>query len=205
MSPSEPAARVVGLVLAAGEGSRLGMPKALVTAADGTPWLVRAIETLGSGGAAAVYAVVGAAADRVRGLAPAGVTVVDAVDWAEGMGASLRAGIGALVASESAADAVVVLLVDTPGVGPEVVGRLVDRAAPDALARATYDGRPGHPALIGRNHWPGVIESAHGDRGAREYLSAHGVVDVECADIADGADIDTRDALEAWRRGDQPT
>jgi CTP:molybdopterin cytidylyltransferase MocA len=205
MSPAEPAPRVVGLVLAAGEGSRLGMPKALVTASDGTPWLVRVIDTLMVGGAASVYAVVGAASDRVREVAPAGVTVVEAVDWAEGMGASLRTGLRAVIGAEPAADAAIVLLVDTPGVGPQVVSRMIGRAAPDALARATYDGAPGHPVLIGRDHWAGVVASARGDRGARDYLSAHGVVDVECGDLADGADIDTPDALEAWRRRGQPT
>jgi CTP:molybdopterin cytidylyltransferase MocA len=197
--------RVVGLVLAAGEGSRLGIPKALVAGPDGTAWVVRAIETLVAGGADPVYVVVGAAADRVRERVPAGVNVVDAVEWAEGMGASLRAGVGAIAASESAADAIVVLLVDTPGVGPEVVGRLVGRATADTLFRATYDGRPGHPVLIGRHHWAGVMESATGDRGARDYLTHHGVVDVECGDMADGTDIDTPEALDEWRRREQPT
>jgi nicotine blue oxidoreductase len=205
MISAEPAPRVVGLVLAAGEGSRLGTPKALVTDADGVSWLVRAIETLAVGGTAAVYAVVGAASERVRELAPAAVTVVEAVDWAEGMGASLRTGLSAVVDAEPAADAALVLLVDTPGVGPEVVRRMIERAAPDALARATYDGVPGHPVLIGSDHWAGVIESARGDRGARAYLSTHGVVDVECGDMADGTDIDTPDALEAWQRRGQPT
>jgi CTP:molybdopterin cytidylyltransferase MocA len=206
MSSAEGAAPpVVGLVLAAGEGSRLGIPKALVAGPDGTAWVVRAIETLVAGGADPVYVVVGAAADRVRERAPAGVNVVDAVEWAEGMGASLRAGVGAIAASESAADAIVVLLVDTPGVGPEAVRRLVGRASADTLSRATYDGRPGHPVLIGRNHWAGVMESARGDRGARDYLTQHGVVDVECGDMADGTDIDTPEALDEWRRRDQPT
>jgi CTP:molybdopterin cytidylyltransferase MocA len=205
MSSAERASRVLGLVLAAGEGSRLGMPKALVTDDDGVSWLVRAIETLTAGGTAAAYAVVGAASDRVRELAPAGVTVVEAVDWSEGMGASLRTGLSAVVDAELSADAALVLLVDTPGVGSGVVRRMIDRAAPDALARATYNGVPGHPVLIGRDHWAGVIESAGGDRGARDYLSAHGVVDVECGDLADGTDIDTPDALEAWQRRGQPT
>jgi CTP:molybdopterin cytidylyltransferase MocA len=115
------------------------------------------------------------------------------------MGASLRAGLSALAAAQPSATAAVVLLVDTPGVGPDVVRRLVDRASPDALARATYDGSPGHPVLLGRDHWAGVTAAASGDRGARDYLREHGAVDVECADIADGTDIDTPAALDAWR------
>jgi CTP:molybdopterin cytidylyltransferase MocA len=197
-------ASVVGLVLAAGEGSRLGGPKALVAGDDGVPWLARAAGVLAVGGAAPVYAVVGADADAVRDAAPPGVRTIEATDWREGMGASLRAGLGALATRQPEAAAVVVLLVDTPGVGAEVVARLVGRAAPEVLVRATYDGRPGHPVVIGRDHWAGVITSASGDRGARDYLLDHGVVDVECADIADGSDIDTPEALAGWLRGDQP-
>ena len=60
----------------------------------------------------------------------------------------------------------------------------------DTLARATYDGTPGHPVLIGRDHWAGVIESATGDQGARSYLGRHEVVLVECGDLASGRDVD---------------
>jgi CTP:molybdopterin cytidylyltransferase MocA len=68
------------------------------------------------------------------------------------------------------------------------------RAAPGAasLVRATYDGRPGHPVAIGRDHWELVAASVHGDSGANRYLSTQGAVAVECADLWDGADIDTR-------------
>lgn len=96
------------------------------------------------------------------------------------MSASLRAGLGA--AGE--AYAALVHLVDLPDVGPEVVHRLIHDASPDALARAVYGGRPGHPVLIGRDHWDGVMQDAVGDRGARDYLDAHGVLDVDCGDLA---------------------
>jgi len=75
-----------------------------------------------------------------------------------------------------------------------VVDRLVrhvgDTGA-NTLARAAYDGRPGHPVLLGRRHWAGVIEHARGDEGARGYLRGRSVTVVECADIGDGTDIDT--------------
>ena len=65
-------------------------------------------------------------------------------------------------------------------------------AAPEALARATYDGAPGHPVLLGRDHWPGVTALAEGDVGARRYLAAHPdlVTQVPCEDVADGTDLD---------------
>ncbi len=85
------------------------------------------------------------------------------------------------------------LLVDLPDVGAAVVDRVVSAAAgPASLARAAYDGVPGHPVLLGRDHWAEVARTARGDRGARDHLARHGdaVRLVECGDLATGADVD---------------
>ncbi len=186
-------ARVVGLVLAAGAGRRMGGPKALVD-----DWLPRSVAVLREGGCAEVTVVLGASAPEAAALIP-GVPVVVAQDWAEGMGASLRAGLQELSdrldgpgrLDGLGADAVLVSLVDLPDVGPDVVRRLLDRPLErDTLARATYDGRPGHPVLIGADHVAGIIASATGDRGARDYLAAHPHDEVECGDLATGVDVD---------------
>jgi CTP:molybdopterin cytidylyltransferase MocA len=190
---------VVGVVLAAGEGSRIGMPKALIVGPDGMPWAARTADALSSGGVERVYVVVGAGADEIRPALPSFVRVVEADDWREGMGASLRAGLTAIADHESSADAAIVLLVDTPGVGVDAVRAIAAYAAPDVVVRATYRGTPGHPVLFGREHWRGVLESARGDQGAREYIARHGCIEVELGDSAAGDDIDTLAALDAWR------
>ena len=175
---------VAGLLLAAGAGRRMGMPKALVD-----DWLVRSIEVLREGGCGDVLVVLGAAADEARALLPADQRVVVAEDWGEGMGASLRVGLAALGPD---AEAAVVHLVDLPDVGADVVARVVSTGSPAGLARAAYAGVPGHPVLIGRDHWAGVIEAAVGDQGARGYLKTHDVRLVECGDLAGGNDVDRR-------------
>ena len=116
-----------------------------------------------------------------------------AAEWAQGMGASLRAGLQAV--RETAADAVLVALVDTPGLNAAAVARVLGARAPTGraqtvLAQACYDGRPGHPVMIGRSHWDGVVAAAEGDRGARDYLASRAVHLVECGDVADGDDVD---------------
>ncbi len=175
---------VHGLLLAAGAGRRMGRPKALVEG-----WLADAVGVLERGGCAGCTVVLGAAHDEARALVPSGAGVVVADDWADGMGASLRAGLAVVPDVE----AVLVHLVDLPDVTAGVVVRVLAAAAgPDTLARAAYDGTPGHPVLLGRAHWAGVSESARGDRGARDYLATHDVVLVECGDLATGADIDHR-------------
>jgi CTP:molybdopterin cytidylyltransferase MocA len=93
-----------------------------------------------------------------------------------------------------------VLPVDTPGVTADAVRRLAALAAPDALARAAFHGEPGHPVLIGRAHWAGVLETSTGDAGARDYLRAHDVLNVPCEDIADGADVDRVQDLDHWAK-----
>lgn len=184
--------QVLGLLLAAGAGRRMGMPKAVVRDEAGVPFVVHAIDVLRNGGCADVTVVVGAAVGEVRALAEQrGVRIVHAEDWADGMGTSLR--VGLLDALEGEAICALVSLVDLPDVGPAVVHRLLERLPRDstALGRASYDGVPGHPVLLGRDHWADVVESARGDRGARDYLAAHPPALVECGDLATGRDVDS--------------
>ena len=186
-----------GLLLAAGAGRRMGLPKALVEL-DGEPLVRRALRTLVEGGAVPVVVVLGARAHDVRAVLPADVAAVEAIDWRDGMGASLRAGLAALENTD--ATAAVVHLVDLPGVPAAVVSRLIAAARRDVLARAAYRGRPGHPVLLGRAHWPGVRNAAVGDAGARGYLAGRpDVVLVECADLADPDDVDTPEQLAEYR------
>ncbi len=180
---------VVGLLLAAGAGRRFGGPKALAREPDGTSWLLRSVQALRP--CAEIVVVLGAAAEQAAALLPMSVSRIRADDWAEGMGASLRAGLLALTPTDH--DVALVSLVDLPDVDAAVVARLVAAATgPDVLARAAYDGVPGHPVLLGRDHWAGVVETSTGDRGARDYLASHEVTLVECGDLATGADVDAR-------------
>jgi CTP:molybdopterin cytidylyltransferase MocA len=185
---------VHGLLLAAGAGRRMGTPKALVRDPDGTSWLRRAVAVLRAAGCEPVTVVLGAQAeDALPLLADTGATAVVAADWDHGMSASLRAGL--LAVDVTGADAVVVTLVDLPDVGEEVVRRvLADPPTPATLRRAAYAGRPGHPVVLGRDHWAGVLEESDGDRGARGYLASREVELVECGDLASGADVDSRPA-----------
>lgn len=182
---------IAGLLLAAGAGRRYGMPKALV---ENGAWLRGAVAALTEGGCDPVLVVLGAAADQVAPLVPEGVATVLAADWAEGMGASLRAGLAGLAdRAGPQVRAAVVHLVDLPDVDASVVGRLVRLAGagPSVVARAVFDGRQGHPVVLGREHWAAVIAAAAGDRGARDWLAARSdLALVDCSDLAGGVDVD---------------
>jgi CTP:molybdopterin cytidylyltransferase MocA len=178
----------------------MGRPKALV-ALGGEPLVRRAVRVLADGGCTPLVVVLGAAADEVEPLLPAGTRAVVADDWSEGMGASLRAGLAAVERLDPMPDAVLVHLVDLPGITATTVARLVARAGPDALVRAAYDARPAHPVLLGRAHWAGVRAAATGDSGARGYLGGHPDLElVECGDLSVPDDVDTPEQLARFDR-----
>jgi CTP:molybdopterin cytidylyltransferase MocA len=194
-----------GLLLAGGAGLRMGTPKALLLDLDGRPRLVRAVDDLVAAGCGSVTVVLGAAADEAQPLlGDRDVRVVVATDWAEGMGASLRSGLRALDADQ--APAALVMLVDLPDVGPPVLRRVVDAwrtggGRPDALLRATYAGQPGHPVLLGRDHWAALAGSVAGDTGAQPYLRSRSVQEVSCDDLATGRDLDRPEDLPGAAQG----
>lgn len=201
---------VAGLLLAGGAGRRMGEPKALVRF-RGVRLVTLAVRALYDGGCLPVTVVLGARADDVEaalrdsGL-PADVETVVADGWDEGMGASLRCGLEAVRLLRPAPDAVLVHLVDLPGVTAEAIRRTAgDGTDPSVLRRAAYDGRPGHPVVIGRDHWDAVAAAASGDEGARSYLGGNPAVElVECGDLAAPDDVDTPEQLARLAEGSGP-
>ncbi|CAN5715711.1 nucleotidyltransferase family protein [soil metagenome] len=175
---------VAGLLLAAGAGTRLGRPKALVEL-DGQRLVDRGVQLLRAGGCDPVIVVLGAAATAVPDA-----EVVHNPDWHSGMGSSLRVGLSALPDDTTA---VVVHLVDMPDVTAAAVGRLlIAHGAGAEVAVATYGGRRGNPVLLARSTWPEVARLAEGDVGARPYLAAHAdiVVAAACDDVGGSRDVD---------------
>ena len=133
--------------------------------------------------------VLGARADQIRAAADlGGAEIVVCAGWAEGLSASVRCGL----AAAGHADEVVILLADQPFISPAAIARV--RAAQGPAARAVYAGNPGHPVVLRR----ALLERARelqGDRGFRDLLAD--ATGVECGDVADPRDIDTRADLDS--------
>ena len=185
--------RVAGVLLAAGQGSRFGRPKALVEL-DGQTLAERGIGMLRAGGADPVLIVTGAAEVELSPDHRARTVYND--QWRTGMGSSLRAALRALTDPDVGLEvgAAVVALADQPLVGPEAVTRLIAAYRGGAtVAVAVYEGKPRNPVLLAREHWPEVIETATGDQGARAFLRTHPDLAtlVECGDTGRPDDIDT--------------
>lgn len=178
------------MLLAAGEGRRLGRPKALVSI-GGRTLVERGVELLRDGGTDPVVVVTGAVSVSLPGV----VTVYNP-DWQTGMGSSLRTGLATLPVDS---DAVVVALVDQPLIGAETVSRLISAFLDEpGLIAAGYYGQRRNPVLIPRRYWADIAAAAEADLGARGFLQAHGdlVTVVECGDIGRPDDLDTEEDLK---------
>ena len=186
-SGDAPGAKVMGAVLAAGAGSRYGKPKILAHDGD---WLELAVAALRDGGCDEVVVAMGAAIVEP----PRGASALIVEDWSKGVGHSVAAVLGEALA-RSGTYSVLLHTVDTPDVGRAVVSRVLDAAGhrADALVRAVFDGRPGHPVYLGADHLRPAVEVIGGDVGAQPYLRGHEVREVECSDLASGIDIDVPD------------
>lgn len=167
----------IGLLLAAGAGKRYGMPKILVPG-----WLEHGVAALQDGGCVSVHVVTGAA----RPPLPNGASEIYCDIWDRGIGASLHRGLSHI---GDEPERVIIHLIDYPDIGSAVVTRLLQSSG-DQLARAVFDGRPGHPVNVPRGHLSPLIRSLKDEDGAGPYLHRHSVVAVECGDLANGQDVD---------------
>jgi molybdenum cofactor cytidylyltransferase len=189
--------RVGVVLLAAGRGSRFGDdgPKTLARLGR-RPLVTHAVAAASMSGLRPLVVVVGCQAADVASAAGTLAEIVENPEWESGMATSLRAGL-ATVLPDPTVTAVAVALADQPRIGAEAYRRLAAAHREGAeLAVATYDGKRGHPVLIGRAHFDEAMHMT-GDEGARSLLATHDVVEVPCDGTGDAADVDTPADLAA--------
>jgi molybdenum cofactor cytidylyltransferase len=172
--PSVPPLRFGAVILAAGASTRMGEPKQLLLI-KGRPLVVHATEAALASAAWPVVVVLGANAGAIRPvLARLPVLIAENPAWAEGMAASIRAGVTTLQQFSRALDAAVVALCDQPGFSADVIHRLVaaQRASGRSIVAAHYGGRNAAPALFLRHHFS-TLAALTGEEGARHLLNGN--------------------------------
>lgn len=191
---------VAAVVLAAGRSRRMAPHnKLLIAGQNGKPMIARVVDNVLSSAARPILVVTGHQAEEIeRVLGGRPVRIVNAPDYAQGLSASLKAGIEAV--PPECAGAIVCL-----GDMPLVTGRMIDRllAAYDpeegrAIVLPNFRGKQGNPMLWDRRFFQEIM-AISGDVGARFLLSKHMevVAEVEMGDDAVLRDIDTPEALAA--------
>ena len=190
---------LAALVLAAGESRRMGDANKLTIPVDGTPMVARVVDALQQSRAQRVIVVTGHEPERIQdALSDRNVELVHNPDYAEGIGASVRAGVAALGED---VDGALVALADMPWVSTEVINLLIDAFTSDpelSIFIPMFGGKRGNPVLWGAQHFPELLALA-GDVGGKALFRRHAgaicYVDVESASV--NIDVDTQDALQA--------
>jgi CTP:molybdopterin cytidylyltransferase MocA len=185
---------ICGLILAAGAGTRFGEEPKQLAQLEGRPLLDHAIAAQCAVAELERIAVVlGAFAEQILERVDfKRAEPVICERWHEGQAASLRRGIEYLT-DGYAVSRVIVTLGDQPRMTPEVIARFVGEPPG---TRAVYDGRPGHPVVLGPVQMR-AIARLRGDQGAREVLQGGGTV--ECGSSGTSRDVDTPEDMEAIR------
>jgi molybdenum cofactor cytidylyltransferase len=163
--------RTAAVVLAAGGSSRFGSPKQLARW-GGKTFLERAVDVALASQARPVIVVLGAEVEQSQAMLagrPVEIIINDA--WAEGQSTSMKAGLAALPANVSGA---LFMLIDLPGVMPDIVDALIQRywqtLAP--IVWPEFEGKRGNPVLFDRALFP-KLKQISGDTGGRPVLLAH--------------------------------
>lgn len=191
------AARVAGVVPAAGSSLRMGRPKALLDA-GGRSFVAAVVGSLVGGGCDPVVVVTGVGQHDVRRRAEAaGAVVLQNPAPGEGPITSLRLALAAL---GTAVDGVALLPVDHPAVRPETVADLLAAfiAAGTPLLLPTLNGRRGHPTFFHRRLFAELLDPGL-EGGARAVVHRHleEATLMEVLDSGTLADIDTPEAYRA--------
>jgi len=191
--------RIAALVLAAGRSRRMApLNKLMVADRAGRAMIARVAENALASRARPVLVVTGHERERVEeALSGRPVLMTHADAYAEGLSASLKAGIAALPDDVEGA---LVMLGDMPLVSPAVLDRLLAAFDPEegrAIVQPTFRGKQGNPVLWGREFF-GEILGITGDVGARHLTGRHAdrLVEVEVADDGVLRDFDTADTLK---------
>ncbi len=190
---------ISGIILAGGGSARLGTPKQLLEL-DGRPLLQHVVDAAEQAGLDEVIIVLGHEANHVSAalrLPPTARVVVNP-RYLEGQSTSLRAGLDA---TDPASTAAVVLLGDQPRLGADMIRKMVAEFRRDGrpIARAVFDGVPGHPVVLARSEWA-MVDTLEGDVGARAFMDASDKVNLVDMGAEPLEDVDTWEQYERVRQ-----
>ncbi|MEG6615946.1 selenium cofactor biosynthesis protein YqeC [Peptococcaceae bacterium 1198_IL3148] len=197
---------VSAVILAAGQASRMGQPKQLLTL-GGRPMIWHVANQVCQGRFGEVVVVTGAYNEEIRqALTGLPVKFVHNKNWAAGQATSVKKAVQSL---NSSAQAVLFALADQPLIDVELLNNLVsayqDAGASIVIPRC--QGRRGNPVLFDLNIWRQQLLNLTGDQGARSIIQANpqAVKHLELTSRHYFIDVDTPDDYQKmklrWQSG----
>jgi molybdenum cofactor cytidylyltransferase len=200
---------ITAIILAAGDSTRMGTPKALLPDPDGRPFVARLVRTFADAGVHDLVIVTGRQHDAIVAAVAADGPPVTPVyarnpDPSRGQLSSLWIGLDSAMRSDL--EAVLMMLVDVPMIHPATIRKVVEAwtktSAP--VVRPAIVGRHGHPVLFDRSVF-GELRNAPLDQGAKAVVHAHAarVVNVPVDDKDSLIDVDTPADYDALMKSNQ--
>ena len=191
-----------GVILAAGDSSRMGSPKALLSTPDGRTFVLSIADTFARAGLDDTFVVTGRDHDQIAAaLSNVPVRVVRNPDPVRGQLSSLLTAMETAVRPET--EALVVTLVDVPLLSVDTVRHVVSewRRTRAPVVRPAIGDRHGHPVVFDRRVFE-ELRQAPLDAGAKVVVRRYAaeLLNVPVTDTGCLIDVDTPRDYEALGR-----
>jgi len=162
------------MILAAGASTRMGTPKQLLLY-QGCSLVQYITEISLASVCQPVIVVLGAYSEQIRlQINHLPISIVENLDWACGMSASINSGIQFLQNLPQNIEAVVIVLCDQPFLSPQLINQLIDayHCTKKPIIVCEYAGTLGVPALFSKIFFSELAE-LQGDPGAKKIINNH--------------------------------
>lgn len=194
---------IAAVILAAGESSRMGRPKALLPI-DGKNFIEKIVDALSRSRIARTFVVLGHDAEEMRRkLAHLPVTILINPDYKKGQLSSLQVAIRRLLREEDCRG-MLVHLVDHPYISASLVNLLIQRFEQEGkpIAVPRYHGKRGHPVIFARSLFHELLDAPQ-EQGAKAVVTAHRdeTLEIETEDEGITLDIDTPELYREHVKG----
>jgi molybdenum cofactor cytidylyltransferase len=180
------------LILAAGSSSRLGQSKQLLKI-QGVPLLRKTVLTALATASHSVTVVLGHNfKEHLEAIQDLEIDVLHHVDWQNGMGSSIKAGVSHILKTQGDTQAIVILVCDQPYLTTEHLNSLIAarRTSGASIVASAYASTTGVPALFGKSMFAGLLE-LKAEEGAKKIMEKHAPSMVEIQFPPGEIDIDT--------------
>lgn len=187
------------LILAAGESSRMGEQTKQILAWKDNTLLGTAVAQAKASIANHTYVVLGAKEEVIKAeVNLESATVIQNVQWRNGLGSSIATGVAYLEAKGVTPDALLIMLADQPLIDTNYLNKMMGNwiGNPSKIITTQYKNHSGVPAIFGNEYFE-ELQKLNQDFGAKDIIAANDGVILALDPDGKEVDIDSWEAYEA--------